>query len=159
MDDLLPCLRTKTTRTIPPTPYHHGTGTHQGTALSTRTAGPSACNQAGSEACRDKQPSGATRGGEQIFQLCLSGLNFKGCAWVWERIKRVCQSTCKSPHCCPNCQTVTWDRSTRPHLPLPTLVNSSNTQWHTPRFTSILSVKQPARILEYTFLKLNIQCS
>jgi len=98
MYKLRPCLRTKTTWIIPQKPYHHGTGTHRGTVLSTRTAGPSTWNQAGSEACRDKQPSGAAQGGKQIFQLCLSGLNFKGCAWVWERIKRVCQSTCKSPH-------------------------------------------------------------
>lgn len=61
--------------------------------------------------------------------------------------------------CCPNCQTVSWDQSTCPHLPLPILVNSSITQCHKPCFTSILSVKQRACILEYIFLKLNIQCS
>lgn len=74
-----------------------------------------------SKACPDTRPLRARElyqeGKEQIFQLCLSSLHFKGCAWVWERIKRVCQSTCKTPHCCPNCQAVTQDRSTSPPVP------------------------------------------
>lgn len=55
-----------------------------------------------SKACPDTQPLCSQElhqeGKEQIFQLCLSSLHFKGCAWVWERIQRVCQSTCKTPH-------------------------------------------------------------
>lgn len=114
------------------------------------------------KACPDMKPLRSQElhqeGKEQIFQLCLSSLHFKGCAWVWERTKRVCQSTCKTSHFfCPNYWAVAQGLSTRRHSPLPTkLLPVSVTQapllFHPICQTVYMSYKTH-------FKKLNTQCS
>lgn len=77
-----------------------------------------------SKACPDTRPLRARElhqeGKEQIFQLCLSSLHFKGCAWVWERTKRVCQSTCKTSHSAAPTARLSLRTRAGSHLPLPT---------------------------------------
>lgn len=98
-----------------------------------------------SKACPDTRPLRARElyqeGKEQIFQLCLSSLHFKGCAWVWERIRRVCQSTCKTLHSAAPTARLSLRTGARPHPFPPHWVYTTPAQWHKLHFFPILPDK------------------